>query len=371
MKLSFRNNHILKILNSFAQTSLPLDLFLSSYFRNCSSIGSKDRKFIAEKIYHIIRWKSLIDFHLEKPISDEKRIELLETLDLKKASQNKDIPLHIRAGFSKNYFEMVENTLLKNALNFCHISNEKAPTTIRANTLKISRDDLFDRFSKNYRVEKTLSENGIVFLEKINFFSLLEFKEGFFEIQDEGSQMIADLVIPDEKSTILDYCAGAGGKTLAFAPKMKNKGQIYLHDVRKKALEQAKKRLKRAGIQNFQIADAKKLKKLKSKIDILFLDVPCSGSGTLRRNPDMKWKFTKEDLLELIEKQRAIFKNAFDLVKQGGTIIYATCSIFKEENKDQTKYFLKNYSLKLEKELSFLPEKEGKDGFFAAVLKKN
>jgi len=178
---------------------------------------------------------------------------------------------------------------------------------------------------------------------------LPEFKAGFFEIQDEGSQLIANHVTASPGDHILDYCAGSGGKTLAFAPKMKNKGQIYLYDIRPYTLIEAKKRLKRAGIQNAQLLDDKKLKKrgLHSRMDWVLLDVPCSGTGTLRRNPDMKWKLTPETFTRLVEEQRKIFDSAFKFLKPNGKIVYATCSVFPEENEEQIATFIEKYGLKL------------------------
>ncbi len=121
-----------------------------------------------------------------------------------------------------------------------------------------------------------------------------EFKQGLFEVQDEGSQLIANLMDPTPGDQVMDYCAGSGGKTLAFAPKMQHRGQIYLHDIRPWALDEARKRLKRAGIQNAQVVlpEDPKLNKLRGKMDWVLVDAPCTGSGTFRRNPDMKWKFS-------------------------------------------------------------------------------
>jgi len=204
-----------------------------------------------------------------------------------------------------------------------------------------------------------------------NFFATEEFKQGLFEIQDEGSQLIALLVGAQPKQQVFDYCAGAGGKTLAFAPNMHSQGQIYLHDIRAHALLQARKRLKRAGIQNAQIIndDSPKLPKLKKKMDWVLVDAPCSGSGTLRRNPDMKWKFDDAMITRLVGEQRKIFERALSFMSPEGRIVYATCSIFPEENQNQIDHFVKTYNLKIEgKPFISLPKLNGMDGFFAAVL---
>lgn len=218
-----------------------------------------------------------------------------------------------------------------------------------------------------------LAPHGIVFHKKINFFNLPEFKEGLFEVQDEGSQLVADLCRVEPGEQVLDYCSGSGGKTLAFAYRMQQKGQIFLHDIRDHILAEAKKRLKRAGIQNAQIIEyeSPKLKKLKKKMDWVLVDAPCSGTGTLRRNPDMKWKFSEEALRRLVGEQRMIFEKALSFLKPSGKIVYATCSILKEENEEQISHFLKTYPLELAADpFRSLPQKDSMDGFFGAVFKK-
>ena len=218
-----------------------------------------------------------------------------------------------------------------------------------------------------------LITNSIIFNKKINFFGTEEFKQGLFEIQDEGSQNVAALVKAKPGQHFIDYCAGAGGKALAIAPSMDNKGQIYLHDIRNYPLQQAKKRLKRAGIQNAQIIEAgsAKLRKLKRSADWVFVDTPCSGSGTWRRNPTMKWDY-KEGMIEtLVGQQRTIFEKALSFMKPEGHIVYATCSIFPEENQQQIEHFTSLYDLEVVgKPFQSLPTPNGMDGFFGAILKK-
>ncbi|MBI5345642.1 MAG: RsmB/NOP family class I SAM-dependent RNA methyltransferase [Chlamydiae bacterium] len=372
MKIPFRDHHIILILKNYEEQNNPLDVFLSNYFKNNKAIGSKDRSFICENIYTMIRYRALLDHLSSKPTSWEKRLEALQKHNLEKYKEDETIPLNIRVSFPKDYFELILNSALEKVKEFCQISNTPAPTTIRVNLLKISRDGLFDKLSQKFEIKKGIhSDTAIIFLKRINFFALEEFKEGLFEIQDEGSQLISSLVSPKEKDQILDYCAGAGGKTLAFAPSLKNQGQIYLHDVRDFALLQAKKRLKRAGIQNGQIKNSNELNLLKNKMDWVLLDVPCSGSGTLRRNPDMKWKFNKDSFLKLLDLQKEIFKNGLQYLKKEGFIVYTTCSILKEENENQVQYFINTYNLKLVKQTGWLPEENGMDGFFGAVFEFN
>ncbi len=373
MSKNFRKHHLINILEKYSNQKLPLDVFLSKYFRLNKSVGSKDRKEIAEKTYNIIRWLGLIDYLCPKPLSWPKRIETHENLKIDKYLKDPNIQDHVKYSFPKQYYDLIKEEKKEKTNEFCYIANTKAPTTIRANPLKISRDNLFLKLEKNYNISKCeSSELGIVFHKKTNFFAMPEFKEGLFEMQDEGSQLIAALVEPKDNYQILDYCSGSGGKTLAFAHKIK-KGQIYLHDIREFILYEAKKRLKRAGIQNAQIKlpNSQSLNLLKNKMDIVLLDVPCSGSGTLRRNPDMKWKFKPSNLKNLIDEQRLIFEKGLSFLKKDGQVIYMTCSIFSKENEDQINYFIKKYNLKIEKGPIRLHMQENKmDSFFACILKR-
>lgn len=373
MYKSFTDYHLLQILTGFDAHNLPLDVFLSKYLKSHKAIGSKDRQKICTKLYALIRFRSLIDLFIEKPITWEKRIFQLPNLNLEQIAQDPDLPSHVKISFPKNFFDLLKADFTEEqATAICQELNQEAPFTIRSNTLKISRDTLFQKLSERFPVYKNeFSQEGITFQKRTNLFTLPEFKAGFFEVQDEGSQLIANLVDATPKNLVLDFCAGAGGKTLAFAPKMKGQGQIFLFDIRPKALADAKKRLKRAGIQNAQIVlSLEKLKKQKP-FDWVLLDVPCSGSGTIRRNPDMKWKFEPKDLDELVQKQKDIFSQAFPLLKKGGRLVFATCSLFKKENEEQIAFFLKNYPVQLEEApLRLLPKKGGHDGFFGAVLQK-
>jgi len=368
--IPFRKHHLINIVKDFSKKHTPLDIFLKNYFIKNKSIGSKDRKEISENMYKLIRWQSLIDHITEKPITLENKIDTLDNFDPSKFILDEKIDIHIRISFPKKYFEKLKNDFsLEEAKDFCLTSNETAPTTIRANLIKISRDDLFDILIKKFPVEKCKkSPYGINFYKKINFFETEEFKKGYFEIQDEASQLASDLIDIHPKDHILDYCAGSGGKSLSIAHKLKNTNQIYLHDSREYILEEAKKRLKRASVQNFQIKNSLDLKNLNQKMDVIIVDVPCSGSGTLRRNPDLKWRFDIDEFEKLLDLQKNIFHEAFQFLNKKGKIIYITCSIFKDENQDQIDYFTKKYDLKIIKTFSTFPEKKSHDGFFACVM---
>lgn len=373
-KLPFREHHLFELLYAYDSQKLPLDLCINQYFRKHPALGSKDRAFIAETTYSLVRWQGLLDY-LAPDSTWEERFEVLQNSEIPELIKNQEIPLHNRVSFPEYLFDLIKASHgEEKAIELCLVSNVPAPTTIRVNTLKITRDELFKRWNTEYDISPTkVSPEGIVFHKKINFFQLPEFKAGLFEVQDEGSQLLAQLVQTKPGDLVLDYCAGSGGKTLAFAPLMQNKGQIYVHDIRPWALLEARKRLKRAGIQNGQLLlpDSPQLTKLKKKMDWVLVDAPCTGTGTLRRNPDMKWKFEPDTLYRLIGQQRTIFEKALSFLKPRGKIVYATCSLLKEENQEQMEHFIKTYDLTIEQEpFQSLPSEGGMDGFFAVVLRR-
>ena len=371
MKQSFTDHHIHQFLKLFREAKTPLDLSLSNYFRSNKSLGSKDRRTIGDTLYGMTRWKSLIDY-----FSPRDPVAFYQEINWDDIFKDPMIPedvklalpefLYIRfcAHFGKEKTEVLGKIL-----------NETAPTTIRINPLKTTREHLLNLWKEKFSISPCLTApHGITFQKREPLFSLLEFKEGLFEIQDEGSQLIGEQILVNPGDTILDYCSGSGGKTLGFAYRTQGKGQIYLHDIRESALLEAKKRLKRAGIQNAQCLEPnhKQLSRLPQKCDWVLLDLPCSGSGTLRRNPDQKWKIDATMVEHLVHTQRSIVKEALKYVKPGGRLVYATCSILPEENEFQVDYILKNFPLTLENEpLALLPQSGGMDGFFSAIFRKD
>jgi 16S rRNA C967 or C1407 C5-methylase (RsmB/RsmF family) len=375
MKENFRSFHLLEVLKNFEKQALPLDIFLRFYFKEHRALGSHDRRHISEILYRWIRWKSLVDVISGPDSSLEKKIEITEQINPLLLLKNSSIPLEHRLSFPKAYLDLlIEQWGEEKTIQFCLSSNTSAPTTIRTNLQKITREALFTKLSKSHDVSLTpFSPLGIQFSRRVNFLTLDEFKEGLFEVQDEASQLASLQVKAQPKEHFLDYCAGSGGKSLAIAPQMHNKGQIYLHDIRPKALAEAKKRLQRAGIQNAQIVLPEELhkKNLYGKMDWVLVDAPCSGSGTLRRNPDMKWRFSKENLISTIALQKEIFSKALEFVKTGGHIVYTTCSVFFQENEEQVKYFIENFPVIAKNNpFSSLPSENGMDGFYSIVLQK-
>lgn len=371
----FRQYHILSILNGYDQQSLPLDLFLRNYFRLHKALGSKDRGYIAETSYALIRWKGLLDFLAGELATWESRLDLFLGEAFEKEKFSVTIPAHVRLSFPKDLFDLiVASHGLQKATEICAISNSSAPTTVRVNALKTTREHLLKRWSQLYEVSPCpISPHGITFARRMNFLVMPEFREGLFEVQDEGSQLIAALVRVKPGELVMDYCAGSGGKALAFAPSMQNKGQIYLHDSRDHILHECRKRMRRAGVQNAQVvfAEEAKLKKLKKKMDWVLVDAPCTGTGTLRRNPEMKWKFNEAMVPFVQGQQRLIFEKALSFLKPGGHIVYATCSLLKEENSDQMNHFIKTYELVLaDSPFESLPKMKGMDGFYGVVFRR-
>ena len=228
----------------------------------------------------------------------------------------------------------------------CASLNEQAPLTLRVNTLKTTVEQCQAELSKQgIETTKTLlSPFGLNLSKRINVFSLSMFRDGWFEVQDEGSQLLPFLIDPKPNAKLLDVCAGAGGKTLEFAALMKNRGEIFATDINSFRLEELRKRMKRAGAQNIRVQEIQAIEDLAEQysnfFDIVFVDAPCSGLGTIRRNPGMKWMVTEQTVNEVSDKQRSILHSSAPLVKPGGRIVYATCTLLRQENEDVVEEFI-------------------------------
>jgi 16S rRNA (cytosine967-C5)-methyltransferase len=272
--------------------------------------------------------------------------------------------------------------------------NQPAPVDMRVNTIKARRDEVQTRLTQEgFPCEITpWSPSGLRRHDRAPIFKTLCFKEGLFEVQDEGSQLLALMLEPRRQEMVVDFCAGAGGKTLHIGALMANTGTVYAFDVLAKRLEKLKPRLRRAGLNNVRMVtisherDAR-VQRLKGKIDRVLVDAPCSGTGTLRRNPDIKWRDI--NLAELTDAQQRILAAAAELLKPGGRLVYATCSLLKEENEDIVEKFLaarpdfralpvneilerRHLPLSMTGDaLRLLPHLHQTDGFYAVALERN
>jgi 16S rRNA C967 or C1407 C5-methylase (RsmB/RsmF family) len=300
--LSFRDYHTLQILEGYSTSKLPLDTFVRDYLKSHKAIGSKDRQSISKNIYFIIRNLSLIDAHLIPPLNWIKRLAWIQA----NTSIKEGLPLHIQYSCPKWLFDILSLQYEKSYLeNILRISNTEAPLTIRVNTTKTDLDSLQKALAEDFQVLPCeQSPWGLKFRKREPVTAHTLYKQGHFEIQDESSQL--SCLLPDIQPGhhILDFCAGAGGKSLALAQRLQGKGVIYVHDIRDRAIQEAKKRFERAGIHNVQFFDSKTPlpQQLLGNCDLVFVDVPCTGTGTLRRNPDIKWKLSKSNPLNQAHK---------------------------------------------------------------------
>jgi len=254
--------------------------------------------------------------------------------------------------------------------------NEEASIVLRVNTLKISRDLLREQFAEK-GIESEISDefpDALLLTRWHNVFALEQFKEGLYEMQDAGSQLIAPFLRVEGGMRVIDACAGTGGKTLHLAALLKNKGRIIAMDNEEWKLEALRKRARRAGASNIEakiIESSKTIKRQENSAERLLLDVPCSGLGVLKRNPDAKWKLSASYVEEVKLLQQKILNDYSVMLKKGGLMVYSTCSILTSENEEQVKQFLKTNEGKyvLQEEKRIWPS-EGFDGFYMAVIKK-
>lgn len=361
--------------------------------------GARDRRFIAETTYEMVRWWRYLWFCSgeEVRLTESSLWRLLGTylvlqkeelptwrefkdLDRKSILQNaekaKTQPA-IAAALPDWLFERGFGELGETWTKILPALNEKAPVILRANRLKGTREELQKKLNEEEIETETLTAapDGLRLKERKNVFQTEAFKAGLFEVQDGASQQVAPLlgVLPGQR--VVDGCAGAGGKSLHLAALMKNKGKILALDVHERKLSELRKRATRAGadIIEIKVIDTNKvIKRMEKTADRVLLDVPCSGLGVLRRNPDTKWKLTSDELTRLNELQAYILGTYSEICKPGGRLVYATCSILPSENEHQVRKFLETYpdKWKLLEERKFLPGNDGFDGFYAAVLER-
>ncbi len=355
--------------------------------------GAKDRSFIAETTYEMVRWWRLVNFLSpskdpwdlfgtywlmqgnELPPWDEFARLQPEKIKSKYDSITdpgllESIPAWLQTLGSQELGEKWEAEI--------HALNEEAEVVLRVNTLKTTRERLKNLLEadgiRSYLVKGY--PDALVLEERQNVFRHPSFKEGLFEVQDASSQLVAAALQVEPGMRVIDACAGAGGKSLHLAALMGNKGKVISMDVEEWKLQQAKLRARRNGVSIFEpiiIEGSKTIKRLKESADRLLLDVPCSGLGVLRRNPDTKWKLSLESLEKVQKTQQELLQSYPSMLKKGGQLVYATCSILPSENEEQIKKFLASEAGKdfeLLEDRKVLAQESGFDGFYIARLLK-
>lgn len=350
--------------------------------------GKRDRSFVAETTYEIVRWRRLLEYaanssgnwgllaaqltrqEIELPPWEE--IEPFDAATIVQRLQEPDIPRAIRESIPDWLDELGQRDLSERWDTEIHALNQEAPVIIRANTFKISRDELQARLQAEEIETRTIeglpSALQLQTRRSIAHFPL--YKEGFFEFQDAASQLVAPFLRVQLGQKVLDACAGAGGKTLHLAALMGNRGHIVASDVEAEKLAELRRRASRAGISCIETKPAKSVLSQPPSFDRVLIDAPCSGTGTLRRQPDLKWRLTPEFLAEIVERQREILLAYSALLKCGGYLVYATCSILPEENERQIEWFVAQSEFELVEQKVISTAETGFDGFFMALLKK-
>jgi len=423
----WRRGHVeraLALLTDMQGAAAPADKVMESFFRQHKEMGSRDRGIVAEAVYAILRRRRVLSVIARgcDPAGNDTPTGLLAAYLVSEAGQSlvdleswgfaikfdrlheqaqkiatADLPFAVRANLPDwlakqmcNDFGEAEALLLANALNGA------APLDIRVNAVKTNRAE----------AQASLQAEGFEFLptpyspvglrrtNRAPVFHTTAFKNGWFEVQDEGSQLIAALVNPKRRAVIADYCAGGGGKTLHLGALMQNTGTLYAMDIHDHRLKRLRPRVIRAGLDNVQTValapdNRAQVESLRGRCDGVLVDSPCSGTGTLRRNPDIKWRAI--DLPTLNRQQLEILTAAAELVRAGGVLVYATCSILRCENEQIVEQFLAAHDdfrlvspkPTLDREsvaqtdaclrgdyLAMLPHTHGTDGFFGARMEK-
>ena len=409
-------NHTEALLSELLRSTFPADLVVSRYFRQNRELGHSDRGFVAETVYAVLRRKRSLSARCFNDVTSRRlllatmacvhglnRRELDVVLHevegkwlaVAKALKLEDLPPAIRLDLPDWLYETLTTQFDAAELEALAIGlNQPAPLDLRINPLKGERDAVLARLNADGLAAEPCrySPMGIRLVGKPALAKHPLFIDGSFEVQDEGSQLLGYLLQPKRGEMVADFCAGAGGKTLLLGALMRSQGRLYAFDVAEKRLAKLKPRLARSGLSNvhpvrIESENDIKIKRLAGKLDRVLVDAPCSGLGTLRRNPDLKWRQTPESVAELTTKQAAILHAASVLVKKGGRLVYATCSLLDAENEAVVSAFLavhpefialsaedvlRKQGIEIEcgERLRLLPHRHGTDGFFAAVMER-
>ncbi|MDQ7990341.1 MAG: RsmB/NOP family class I SAM-dependent RNA methyltransferase [Candidatus Dactylopiibacterium sp.] len=404
------------VLDEVLRFQAPADSILSAFFRANKRIGGRDRAFVAEAVYGVLRNLRQIQAAVGESVRARKLV-LAWLLRVEGFSQRQLAPLLSKneadwivelkaSGWSPttlgervNMPEWLAGRLASQLgearlIELAQAFNRPGTLDLRVNPLKAEREAVLAQFAQEGIAASAspYSPLGIRLDGKLALQKHPLFLDGSIEVQDEGSQLLGFLVAPKRGEMVADFCAGAGGKTLLLGALMRSTGRLYAFDVSEKRLQKARPRLARAGLSNVHPAaidhenDAR-IKRLAGKMDRVLVDAPCSGFGTLRRNPDLKWRQSETAVAELTGKQASILDAAAKLVKPGGRLVYATCSLLNEENDAIVDAFLAAHpgfrqvpasevlaqakiALDTGERLHLDPATHGTDGFFAAVLER-
>lgn len=406
-----------EILTEIAQGRLPADQVIHHHFRQRPQMGARDRGVVAESVYGVLRsrrslawrmkvnesqWNHLVaGFLLDQGWAERDFVlkwlgqgQAADALDRLQARSDADAPLAVRANLPDALAERLLPVYGEaGLLQLMAAMNQPAPVDLRVNVLKTDRATLQHMLDElGLPTEPTpYAPHGLRRMDRRPLFNLPAFKEGLFELQDEASQLVGHLLDPRPGERVLDLCAGAGGKTLQLGALMQSKGSLMATDISAHRLDKLTPRMRRAGLSNVRplpisgMSD-NHLKRAKGTFDRILIDAPCSGTGTWRRNPDLKWR--PLDLEALNRTQLELLEGSVRLLKPGGRIVYATCSILPEENERIVEQFLERhpeFALRpaqailhaqgievpgVEALLRLDPARHGTDGFFAAVLER-
>ncbi len=363
--------------------------------------GARDRAFVAETTYDIVRWKRLYAeiAEVKEPFTRDNSWRLLAVwatlkgIKLPNWKYFEDTPTRRIKG---RFDELSKTRKLAESIpdwmdelgvkelgesiwsKEIHAQNQQADVILRVNTLKITKEELQSKlFDENIDTEFIKGyPSALKLKERANVFMTDAFKQGYFEVQDASSQLVAEFLDVKPGMKVVDTCAGAGGKTLHIASLMENKGQIVAMDLYESKLKQLKIRARRDGVHNIDIKvieSTKPIKKLYDKADRVLIDAPCSGLGVMRRNPDAKWKLQPEFIDNIKNVQRDVLQQYSKMVKPGGKMVYATCSVLPSENQEQVEHFLTSESGKdfiFVTDKKILAHQSGFDGFYMALLEK-
>ena len=407
MQQSGRYQAVIELLSKIEESHVPADKIINEYMRERKFIGSKDRRFIADMVWDIIRNKMKLSF--DAVSTDVRKLVLLymqkfttdnpqdifnggkyspavlseEEQNFLKQENEEVYPPYVEAEVPEWIFEKIKN------VDFFKALNQPACADFRINVK--NREELLSSLkAEGLEFEPcAYSPIGVRSHQRISLGNCLSYQSGEIEVQDEASQIAAILCDVKPEHKIIDYCCGAGGKSLALSYLLENKGKILAHDISSKRLEAIKPRMQRLGIKNIELTDL--IATTDRDFDRFILDAPCSGSGTWRRCPDAKFRLTPDFLLALNKTQRELLEVAYNKTKLGGRIVYITCSVFREENENIIEDFVKShgdlslvnirnlweqkikaiYPCSSDEYLCLSPLTSGTDGFFMAVIEKN